>query len=101
MNMAKRFQNNYSKYSGADDKNIIDLLVQYDLVSRDYHLSHQEKRHYVHDLFRVVALRYYYAEVEPLGNIYADVTTKMKTRFNSISKQQSVKAELNGYHSKT
>ncbi len=41
-------------------------------------------------------MRYYYAEVEPLGNNYADVIAKMHSQFISISKQQFVKAELSG-----
>ncbi len=92
MNMAKRFQNKDSEYSGADNENIMDFIVQCDLVSRDFNLSHHEKRLYVQNLFRGEALSYYYAEFEPLGNNYADVITKMQSQFNSISKQQSVKA---------
>ena len=96
MNMARSFQNKDSKYSGADNQNIIDFIVQYELVSRDFSLSHHEKRQYVHNLFRGEALRCYYAEVEPLGNNYADSIAKMKSQFNSISKQQCVKADLSG-----
>ena len=66
MNMAKRFQNKDSKESGADNENIMGFIAQYDLVSRDFHLSHHEKRQYVHNLFRGEALRYCYAEFEPL-----------------------------------
>ena len=96
MNMPKRFQNKYSKYSGADKENIMDFIMKYDLISRDFNLSHHEKLQYVHNLFRGEALRYYYGEVEPLGNNYADVIAKMESQFNSISKQQCVKAELSG-----
>ena len=96
MNMAKRLQNKDSKYSGADSENIMDYTVQYDLVSRDFSLSHQENRQYVHTLFRGEASRYYHAEVQPLGNKYADVITKMESQFNSVSKQQFVKTELSG-----
>ncbi len=96
MNMAKGFQIKDSKYSGADNENIMDFIVQYDLVSRDFNLSHHEKRQYVHNLIRGEALRSYYAEVEPLGNNYADVIAKMQSQFNSISIQQFVKAELSG-----
>ncbi len=35
MYMGKRLQNKDLKYSGADDANIMDFIVQYDLVSRD------------------------------------------------------------------
>ncbi len=87
--MPKRLQNKDSKYSGADSENIMDFIVQYDLVSRNFHLSYHEKRQYVHNLFRG-------AEFEPLGNSYADFIAKMKSQFNSISKQQCVKAELSG-----
>ncbi len=79
MNMAKRSQNKDSKYTGADNENIMDFIVQYDLVSRGFHLAHHEKRQYVHNLFRGEALRYYYAEFEPLGNNYADVIAKCVT----------------------
>ncbi len=89
MNMAKYFQNKDSKYSEADNEIIMDFIMQ-------YNLSHHEKRQYVHDLFRGVALRYYYAAVEPLGNSYADVIAEMQSLFNTISKQQCVKAELSG-----
>ncbi len=74
----------------------MDFNVQYDLVSRDFHLSHHEKRQYVNNLFRGEALRLYHAEVEPLGNNYPDVIAKIQSQFNSISKQQCVKAELSG-----
>ncbi len=85
MIMAKRFQNKDSKYSGADKENIMDFIVQYDLVSQDFHLSHHKKRQYVHNLFRGEALRYYHAEVEPLRNHEANVITKIQLQFNSIS----------------
>ncbi len=94
MKMVKRFQNKDSKYSGADNENIKDFTVQYDLVSRDFNLFHHEKLQYVHNLFRGEGLRYYHAEIEPLGHNYADVVAKVKSQFNSISKQQSKKAEL-------
>ena len=90
MNMAKYFQNKDSKYSEADNEIIMDFIMQ-------YNLSHHEKRQYVHNLFRGVSLRYYYAAVEPLGNNYADVIAEMQLQFNSISKQQCVKAELSGW----
>ena len=96
MNMAKRLQNKDSKYSGADSENIMDYTVQYDLVSRDFNLSHQENLQHVHNLFCWESLRYYHAEVQPLGNKYADVITKMESQFNSVSKQQFVKAESSG-----
>ncbi len=50
----------------------------------------------MHSLFRREALRFYYAEVEPLRNNFTDVISKMMSQFNSISKQQCVKAELSG-----
>ncbi len=68
MNFVKRFQNKDSKYSGADNENIMDFIVQYNLVARDFNRSHHEKRQYVDNLFRGEALRYYYPEVEPFGN---------------------------------
>ena len=64
----------------------MDFIVQYDLVSRDFQLSHHEKRQYVHNLFRREELRYYFAEVELLGSSYADAIAKMKSQFDSISK---------------
>ncbi len=70
--------------------------MQYDLVPRDFHLSPHGKRQYVHNLFRGEALRYYYAEVKPIGNSYPDVITKIKSLFNSMSKQQCVQAGLSG-----
>ncbi len=73
MNMAKPLQNKDLKYSRADNENIMYFIVQYDLVLRDFYLSHHEKRQYVHNFFRGEALRYKYAEVEPLGNNHADV----------------------------
>ena len=94
MNMAKCFQNKDSNYSGADNENIMDFIVQYNLVLRVFNLPHHEKGQYVHNLFRGEAQCYYYAEVEPLGNTYADVISKMQSQFNLISKQQCVKAEL-------
>ncbi len=62
------------------------FIVQYDLVSRDFNVSHSEKHQYLHKLFHGEALRYYYAEIEPLGNSYGDFISKMKF----------VKAELSG-----
>ena len=79
MNMGQRFQNKDSKYSGADKENTMDFIVQYDLVSRDFHLSHHEKRQHVHNLFPAEALRYYYAEVKQLWNNYADAIAKMQS----------------------
>ncbi len=63
MNMAKRFQNKDSQYSGADKENIMDFITQYDLMSRNFYLSHYEKLYYVHNLFRSESLRFYYAKV--------------------------------------
>ena len=96
MNIGKRFHNKDSNYSGADNENIMDFIVQYDLVSWDFHQSQFEKLQYVHNLFRGEALRYYYAEIEPLGSNYANIIAKMKSQFNLISKEQCVKAELSG-----
>ncbi len=56
--MANRIQNKDSKYSGADNENIMDFIVHYDSVSRDSHLSDHGKRQYAHNLFRGEALRY-------------------------------------------
>ncbi len=44
VNMANRFQIKDSKYCGADNEKIKDIIMQYDLVSRDFHLSYHEKR---------------------------------------------------------
>ena len=57
------FRNMYSKYIGADNKNISDFIVQYDLVWRIFYLSHHEKRQYVYYLLRSEELRYCYAEI--------------------------------------
>ncbi len=96
VNMEKRFEYKDSKYSRADNENIMDFIVQYDLVSRYFNLSHHKKRQYTQNLFHEEALRYYYGEVEPLGNNYADVIAKIQSQFNSIYKQQCVKAEVYG-----
>ncbi len=83
-----------SRYSGADNENIMDSIGQYDLVSQDFSLSYNEKRQYVHNLFRGEALSYYYTEIELLGNNDGDVISKFKSQFKSISEQQCVKADL-------
>ncbi len=74
----------------------MDFIVQYDLVSRDFNLSHHKKRQCVHDLFRVEALRCYCAEVVPQEKINADVVAKMKSQFSSIGKQQCVIVKSSG-----
>ncbi len=79
--MAKRFQNRDLKYSAAENGNIMSFIVQYELVLQDFHLSHHEKRQYAHNLFCGEALRYYYADVEPLRSSYADAFAKMQPQF--------------------
>ncbi len=101
MNMAKRFQNKDSMYSGADYENIMDLILQHDFVSRDSYLSHNEKHLFVLNLFCGKALRYYYAAIEPLGNNYANVITRMQSQFIRPANSSVRKLSYPSYHSKT
>ncbi len=87
MNIENRFQNKYLQYIGADKKNIMDFSMQYDVMSRDFHLSHHEERQNVHYLFHGEAFRYICAEVLMFS-------PHNKVIVCSISKQQCIKANL-------
>lgn len=45
MNIFKWFQTKDSNYSGGDDENITEYVIEYDLIARDSSLSQSDKRH--------------------------------------------------------
>lgn len=52
------------------------------------------RREFLHNVFRDEALPYYHAYTEGCSKTYSETIVKISNQFNSITKQQSLKAEL-------
>lgn len=92
--IANRFKGKESKYSGSENEDLQEFLAQYSAVARDYQLTASQKRQYLHNLLRGDALRFYNEEIEGRYSTYNESVSVLSSHFNSLDKQQRVKADL-------
>jgi len=63
-------------------------------VSRDYKLTQNQRLQFLHNLFKGEALRYYSRNIRPRAQVYGEAISLMSKHFNTLAKQQRVKANL-------
>ena len=92
--VASRFKNQDSKYSGHDEECLQEFIDVYQAVADDYSLSARQKKKYLHNLFRGKALRFYNRSVKDSTQTYGEAIHKIVQHFNSLDVQQRVKSNL-------
>lgn len=90
----QRFKSKESKYSGSDDENLQDFIDAYTATAEDYRISPSEKLQYLHNLFRVEAMRFYNAQVKGRYSTFGEAIGAVYQHYNSPDVQQRVEADL-------
>lgn len=94
MSVGKRIGYAQNKYSGTPNENLHDFIEQYKSVCKDLQLPEPEVRPFLYNLFKDEALRCYHTNVSRQDRNYDHAVKLMMDQFNSLTKQQNVKNEL-------
>lgn len=89
-----RFKSKEDKYGGSEEENLSEHVDEYLSVTRDYNLTQTQKLQYLHNLFKGEALRFYNKQVREKESTIGGAINAMQNHFNSLDKQQRVKADL-------
>lgn len=90
-----RFRDAASKFSGGLGDNWSEYVAEYQQVARDNGLSSAQKLNFLHNLLRGDAKRFYLDRVEHVGTS-AQAIEQVSLEYNSVVRQNRVKAYLNG-----
>lgn len=94
-NVAMRFRDAASKFSGGLGENWSEYVAEYQQVARDYGLTSTQKLNFLHNLLRGDAKRFYLDRVAHVGS-FAQAVEQVSLEYNSVVRQNRVKAYLSG-----
>lgn len=93
-NIALRFKESSSKFSGNLGESWMEFVAEYQQVARDYRLSPRQKLQYLHNLLRADAKRFYLDRVDGYATGFQQAVDLVESEYNSVVRQNRVKTYL-------
>lgn len=100
-NIAMRFRDASSKFSGNLGEAWMEYVAEYQQVARDYDLSQEQRFQYMHNILSGDAKRFYLDKVQSYATSFSQAVDMVSTEYNSIVRQNRVKNYLVGYRMST
>ena len=93
--IALRFRSD-DKFSGKLGKDLNEAINLYLDAANDYELNQEQRLKYFHNIFEGEARRFYRLKVSKRVPTFAEACVKMRSEFNSITRQNRVRKYLQG-----
>lgn len=100
-NIAMRFRDPASKFSGNLGEAWMEYVAEYQQVARDYDLSQEQRFQYMHNIMSGDAKRFYLDKVQAYASSFSQAVDMVSAEYNSIVRQNRVKNYLVGYRMST
>ena len=93
-NMAVRFKNESSQFSGAQGECLQKFVDEYNDACTDYGQSDEQRMQYIHHIILGNAKRYYNNYVKSVAKDHKTVVTLMDNQYNTISRRNRIESYL-------
>lgn len=93
-NVAMRFREPTSKFSGAAGQTWSEYVSEYQSMARDYELSPDQRFRFLHNILAGDAKRFYLNNVQGHAATFSEAVSMVEAEYNSQVKQMQVKNRL-------
>lgn len=100
-NIAMRFRDPTSKFSGSLGEAWMEYVVESQQVARDYDLSQEQRFQYMHNIMSGYAKRFFLDKVQSYATFFSQAVDMVSAENNSIVRQNRVKNYQVGYRMST
>lgn len=92
--VAMRFKDSDTKFSGDIGQYWMEFVSEYHQVARYYNLAPSQKKHYLHNLLKGDAKRYYIDQFDTVTQNFSQAVAMIDNEYSSVVLQNRVKAYL-------